>query len=203
MNNIISFEHYRRHFISDKLIGRLMRDTKIQKELHDIYNFQTTNKYTLFLAALFYENHKIKKGHNPNTGFLVGFDSNHITVISEQVQSALDGIGREYVIVEVNGKSFADCVKSFTGKDYHVNHDAFADLKEMLLNANKAVVFKEFSKSKIRTRGKKCSMVRSITKILDDAHLSDIRPLSDLIFIDYADFLQHCWHSIGTYLKIM
>jgi hypothetical protein len=143
------------------------------------------------------------KGRNLRTGFLVGFDSGHITEISEGVQSVLDSIGREYVIVEANGKSFTDCVKSFTRRDYHVIHDAFIDLKEMLLNSNKAVIFKEFSKSKIRTRGKKCSIARSIIKILDDAHLSDIRPLSDLIFIDYADFLQHCWHSIGTYLKIM
>lgn len=203
MNNTISFESFRRQLIADKLTSRLMRDARIQKELHDIYNFQSTNKYKIFLAALFYENHKIMKGHNPRAGFLAGFDSNHITLFSEQVQSALDGIGREYVIVDANGKSFGDCVKSFTGKDYHVNHDAFADLKEILLNSNEAVVFKEFSKSKIRTVGGKCSMARSIIKILDNAHLSDIRPLSDLIFIDYADFLQYCWHSIGTYLKIM
>ena len=203
MNNTISFESFKRQLIADKLTGRLMRDARIQKQLYDIYNFKSTNKYKLFLAALFYENHKIMKGHNPRVGFLVGFDSNHITVISEQVQSALDSIGREYVIVEASGKSFAGCIKSFTRKDYHVNHAAFSDLKETLLNANKTVVFKEFSKSKIRTRRKKCSMVRSIIKILDNAHLSDIRPLSDLIFIDYADFLQHCWYSISTYLKIM
>jgi hypothetical protein len=203
MNNTISFESFKRQLIADKLTSKLMRDTRIQKELHDIYNFKSTNRYKLFLAALFYENHKIMRGHNPNSGFIVGFDSGHITEISEGVQSALDTIGREYVIVEANGKSFTDCVKSFTRRDYHVIHDAFIDLKEMLLTSNKAVVFKEFSKSKIRTRGKKCSMARSIIKILDDAHLSDIRPLSDLIFIDYADFLQYCWQNISTYLKIM
>ncbi len=202
MNNTISFESFKRQLIADKLTERLMRDARIQKELHDIYNFESINKYKLFLAALFYENHKIMKGHNPRTGFLVGFHSNHITVISEEVKSALDSIGREYVIVQANGKSFADCVKSITRKDYHVNYDAFADLKEVMLNSNKAVVFKEFSKGKIRTKGKKCSMVRSIIKILHNAHLSDVRPLSDLIFIDYADFLQHCWNSIGPYLKI-
>jgi len=169
MDNTISFESFKKQLIADKLTGRLMRDARIQKELHDIYNFQSTNKYKLFLAALFYENHKIMKGHNPRTGFLVGFDSNHITVISEQVQSSLDGldgIGREYVIVEANGKSFADCVKSFTGKDYHVNHAAFTDLKEMLLNAKKTVVFKEFSKSKIRTRGKSAQWQEASLKSL-------------------------------------
>jgi hypothetical protein len=203
MNNTISFEFFKRQLIADKLTNRMMRDARIQKELHDIYNFKSTNRYKLFLAALFYENHKIMRGHSLRTGFLVGFDSDHITEIYRQVQSSLDSIGREYIIVEANGKSFVDCVKSFTRRDYHIIHDAFVDLKEILLDSNKVVVFKEFSKSKIRTRGKKCSTTRSIIKILHDAHLSDTMPLSDLIFIDYADFLQHCWHSISPYLKIM
>jgi hypothetical protein len=133
----------------------------------------------------------------------VGFDSDHIAGISKQVRFALDSVGREYIAIEANGKSFADCVKSFTKRDYHITHDAFVDLKKMLLNSSKTVVFKEFSKSKIRTKGEKCSMIRSVIKIIDNAHFSNIRPLSDLIFIDYADFLQHCWHSISTYLKIM
>lgn len=180
-----------------------MQDKQIQKELHDLYTFQSINKYKLFLASLFYENHKILKGRNPRTGFLVGFDSNWIRSISEQVKSVLDEMEREYVIVEADGKSFADCIKSFTGKNYRTNHGAFADLKEVLLNVSKVVVFKEFSKSKLRTRKQRCSMARSIIKILDDAHLSEIRPLSDLIFIDYSDFLQHCSPNIGTYLKVM
>jgi len=203
MNNIISFESLRRELIADKLTGRLMRDARIQKELHDIYNFQSVNKYRLFVAALFYENHKMLKGHNPRTGFIVGFDSNFIGPISEEVRSALEHIGREYVIVDANGKSFTDCIKSITKKDYHANHQAFADLKEMLLNSSSTVVFTEFSKSKIRTRAKKCWTARSIIKILDNAHLSGIRPVSDLIFIDCATFLEYCWRDIGTYLKIM
>jgi hypothetical protein len=123
--------------------------------------------------------------------------------IFQNVRSALKDMGREYVIVEANEKSFIDCIKSFTGKDYHWNHDAFSDLKEVLLNGNKVVVFKEFSKSKIRTKKEKCYMARSIMKIFDNTYHSGIYPLSDLIFIDYADFLQNCWCNIGAYLKVM
>lgn len=202
MSNTISFEFFKRQLIADKLINKMMQDVRIQKELHDIYNFQSINNYKLFLASLFYWNHKITKGRHPQTGFLVGFDLDHIAAISKQVQSALDSMRREYVYIEANGKSLADCVKSFTGKDYHINHAAISDLKETLLNANKTIIFKEFSKSKIRTMKEKCSITRSIIKILDDAHFSNIRPLSDLIFIDYADFLQYCWPNISTYIKI-
>jgi len=203
MSNTISFEFIKRELIAGRLVGRLMRDARIQKELHDIYSFQSANKYRLFVAALFYENHKILKGNNPRTGFIVGFDSNFIALISEELRSALEHIGREYTIVDANGKSFMDCIKCITKKDYHANHQAFADLKGILLNSSRTVVFTEFSKSKIRTRAKKSWTARSIIKILDDAHLSGIRPVSDLIFVDYPTFLEHCWGNIGTYLKIM
>ncbi len=180
-----------------------MRDKRLKRELYDIYNSKSTNRYKLFLATLFYENYKILKGSIHITGFLVGFYSDNIIGITQEVQSSLKSIGREYIIIEANGKSFIDCVKSFTGKDYHVNHDAFSDLKEILLNGNKVIVFKEFSKSKIRTTKEKCLMARSIIKIYDSVHLQDVCPLSDLIFIDYAGFLQHCWDNIGAYLKVM
>jgi len=203
MNNAISFESSKRQLIANKIIGDLMQDKRLKKELYGIYNSKPTNKYKLFLAALFYENYKIIREHMHRTGFLVGFDSSHIMGISQEVRSSLKDIGREYIIIEANGKSFIDCIRSFTGKDYHKNYEAFSDLKDLLINGNKVVVFKEFSKSKIRTKNEKCLMTRSIIKIFDNTHLPDIYPLSDLIFIDYADFLQKCWYNIGAYLKVM
>ncbi|MDD5326798.1 MAG: hypothetical protein PHY02_03170 [Phycisphaerae bacterium] len=130
MVNTIYFESYKRQSIADKLTKRIMRDARLQKELSDIYNFNSINKYKLFIASLFYENQKIMKGRNLNTGFLIGFDSDHIAGVSRQVQSAIGSIGREYIIVEANGKSFIDCIKSFTKKDYISTHDAFVDLKK-------------------------------------------------------------------------
>lgn len=203
MNNAISFETSKRRLIADKIVGDLMQDKRLKKELYGIYNSKSINKYKLFLAALFYENYKIIREHMHRTGFLVGFDSTHIMGISQEVRSALEHTGREYIIIEANGKSFIDCIKSFTGKDYHFNHNAFSDLKNLLINENKVVVFQEFSKSKIRTKNEKCLMIRSIIKIFDSTYLQDIYPLSDLIFIDYADFLQNCWYNIGAYLKVM
>jgi len=166
MNDIISFESLKQQLIADKLTSRLMQDARIQKQLHDIYNFQSTNSYKLFLAALFYENHKILQGHNSRTGFLVGFDSDHIASICERVKSALDGIGREYLIVEANGKCFADCVTSLTGKDYHVNYDAFVDLKEMLLSASKVVVLRNSQKVKYELGGKSAQWQEASSKSL-------------------------------------
>jgi hypothetical protein len=63
MSNTISFESFKRQLIADKLIGRMMQDERIKKELYDIYNFTSINRYKLFLASLFYENHEIMKGH--------------------------------------------------------------------------------------------------------------------------------------------
>ncbi len=35
------------------------------------------------------------------------------------------------------------------------------------------------------------------------AFFDEIYPSSDLIFVDYADFLQNSWESVGTYLSIL
>ena len=63
------------------------------------------------------------------------------------------------------------------------------------------MVVQELSRSSIRAR--KADYARSLIKILDDAHFDGIQPSSDLIFIDYGDFLHRSWSSIGTYLDIL
>lgn len=60
----------------------------------------------------------------------------------------------------------------------------------------------DFSKMK-GTTPDRIGHVRSFIKTLDDAHFKDIQPKADLIFVDYASFLQEAWESIGIYLNIL
>jgi len=203
MNNIIDFEYSKRRLVSEKIIENLMKNKRLKKALCDVYNSKSINKYMLLLATLFYENHKILKEQMHRTGFLVGFNPEHIMSISQEVELILKNIRREYIFVEGKGKSFIDCIKSITGKDYYRNNDAFTDLKELLLNGNRVIIFKEFSNTKMQSKKEKNYLIRSIIKIFDNIYPSNIYPLSDLIFIDYADFLQFCWYNIGSYLKVM
>ena len=203
MANVFSFKEYRRKHLADQMLNKMMQDSKIQKELNDIYAFNHVNKNKLFLSALFYQNHKVMKGKNPSAGFLIGFDQSHLEHILGGVKSALDAIEREYMVIEADNKSFINCIKILTGEDYRSDSDAFNGLKDVLLNTNKVVVFKEFSKCKMKSNKDRTSRVRSIIKISDDAHLYNIRPPSDLVFIDYAEFLQKSWADIGAYVKVM
>ena len=200
MSQNISFENCRRKLLAGQFTDKIMQDARIQKELHNIYNFNSINQYKLFLSALFYKNHKIKEGHNPNAGFLVGFNPDIVEYIVHQIESALKSIGRKYIVIEANEKTFIECINPLVNKNHNTSHDAFLSLKEILLNSDKVVVFKEFSKCKWKTN--KGSMVRGIIKILDDAHIKGIRPISDLLFVDYASFLEKNWDYVSTYIKI-
>jgi len=198
MSKNISFEEYREQVLSEQ-ISKLMPDSKVQKELDDFYVFSSDNKYKLFLSSLFYNNH-FRGIKSPLTGFLFGFDSLHLESILIAVKSELKKTGRDFHIVEAAGKSYIDCIKSITGNNYRSSHDAFLELKEVLLTTDKVIVIKEFSKSK--SRNYKPLSIRSIIKVLHDAHFNDISPLSDLIFIDHAEFLQKAWNDIGAYIRI-
>ncbi len=56
------------------------------------------------------------------------------------------------------------------------------------------------SQSKIPTR--KSWYARSLIKTNDDAHFRGIKPQSDILFVDYACFLQRSWSELGSYIDI-
>jgi hypothetical protein len=201
MSENILFEPHRRKLLADKLIDKMMQDPKLQKKLHDISNFNSVNSYKLFLCSLFYENHKLLQGCHHRAGFLIGFDSAGIEGLTREIKAVLKNLDREYILIDANGKTFNQCIQIFTGKKYHTLNNPFADLRKILLNTEKVVIFKELSKCKLKNN--KSSMVRSIIKILVDAHFNDIRPLSDLLFVDYAEFLQKSWEYICPFIKVI
>ena len=202
MANVFSFEKYRKERLAEQMLDKMMQDPEVQRELHDIYAFNHINRTKLFLSALFYQNHKVMKGKNLSAGFLIGFGQGELEHILGGVKSTLDAIERQYIVIDAASKSFIDCIKMLTGENYRSDGCAFNGLKSVLLNTNKVVVFKEFSKCKMKSHKDKASRIRSIIKINDDAHLNSIRPLSDLLFIDHACFLQKCWEDIGAYVKV-
>ncbi len=38
--------------------------------------------------------------------------------------------------------------------------------------------------------------------IMADAHFDKVDPKTDLVFIDYANFLQKIWENVGLYLQV-
>lgn len=46
-------------------------------------------------------------------------------------------------------------------------------------------------------------IARAFLKMLDDAHLDGFRTMSDLVFIDWARFLEIGWQDISPYVRVI
>ncbi len=206
-NKIISFEEFRlkkegNDSLRNAITQVVNKDLREQEDLIDWYLFHSKfNRYKLFLYTLFYNNHQRKNGINPNAGFIVLFDKKQIESTVKKVEEALKWLGRKYIIVDGNGKNLRQLGESFPYERCNTYGDFYSVLKYYLLNSDHVIIFKEFSLSKIKAR--KAGIARSLIKIIDDAHFHKISPLSDLVFLDYATFLEKSWDDIGLYLDIM
>ena len=206
-DNIISFEEFRlekkkAESENDPIMKVLKKDLREQEDLVDWYLFHSSfNKYKLFLHSLFYNNHERLKGSNPNAGFIQIFNESQIDSISNRTEEALKWLNRRYILIDCKDKTIKGIGADLPYEKCNSFYDFFRSLQYYLLETNHVLVFKELSKSKI-TRNKS-DLTRSIIKINDDAHFKGITPLSDIIFIDHASFLQKAWENIGLYIEIL
>ena len=206
-DNIISFEEYR-----EKKLGRRCRDSPLdelfrkdlreQRDLLDWYSFHNIfNKHKLFVHTLFLENH-VDGRKNPNSGYVVCYNGEQLKTNTKKIAEAIEWEGRNPVIVNATDKTFRQVGQTVTGLQHSDNYETSKEIKDLLLRSNKVFVFHGISMMKGTTQ-EKIIHVRSFIKMLDDAHFDNIRPKSDLIFVDYAKFLQDAWEHIGIYLKVL
>ena len=204
--NIISFEEYRKrrggHSYREDALSRLFKkDLREQEDLIGWYQFHRRfNKHKLFVHSLFEENHQAGN-INPNSGFLVAFNRKQVLSHTSFVIEAVEWEKREYVLIKCAGKTYRQLSEKLSQFPVNTNYDAHGVFENFLLTTNKVLILQEFSKSKIT--GRKDNYARGLIKIADDAHFRKIYPSSDLIFIDYGDFLSRSWESIGPYLEIL
>ena len=153
------------------------------------------------MYSLFYNNHSRLKGINPNAGFIQIFNDKQIDSIIESTEKALKWLGRKYIIINCNGKSVRKLGTYLPYDKCNTFTDFFKLLQHYLLETDSVLVFKEFSKSKLKMD--KAAIARSIIKINDDAHFKGIIPSSDILFIDYASFLEKAWENLGLYIEVL
>jgi hypothetical protein len=206
-DNIISFEEFRLkkkkiESENDPIMQILKKDLREQEDLVDWYLFHSLfNKYKLFLHSLFYNNHERLKGSNPNAGFIQIFNECQNNSILNRTEEALKWLNRRYIILDCKDKSIKEIGNNLPFQKCNDFFDFYKSIQYYLLQTDSVLVFKELSKSKI-TRNKS-DLSRSIIKINDDAHIKGITPLSDILFIDHASFLQKAWKNIGLYIKML
>ena len=205
---VISFEEYRRRRgkttaagpNEGALIGLFNRDLSEQKTLIEWYGFQEAiNRYKFFFMSLFIDNHEVADGINPNAGFLIGFSDKQVENAAEAAEKELTALGRRHIVIDATGKSLTGLGEELSVIRHTTRRAAFGEFQKVLLETDTALVVKWMSRAKGPHRP---GLVRSLIKILDDAHFKNIHPTSDLIFVDTAGFLQKGWEDIGAYIKI-
>jgi hypothetical protein len=203
---IISFEDYRKQnagssYREDALSAIFKKDLREQTDLLSWYLFHRNfNKFKLFVHCLFSENHQ-KQNPNPNSGYVIAFREDQI---EERVTALIEAIKwekRDYVLIQAAGRTYRQFGEFLRGYLPNTNQEAHEFFKDDLLRSDKVIIIQELSRSRIS--GRKADYARSLIKILDDAHFDGIHPTSDLIFVDYGDFLHKSWSSIGTYLDVL
>jgi len=206
-NNIISFEEFKRKKRGDAssnsaLDHMLGQDLRVQDDLITWYQYHKDfNKYKLFFHTMFYSNHKTREGENPNAGFVLVFDPEKVESIVKRTEDALIWLGRRYLILDFEGKTLRQIGESLPLANCGTYQKLYSRLFYLLLHTNYVIVIKGLSRSQIRTD--KIDFARGLIKTLDDAHFDNIVPSADLVFVDYATFLQQAWTSIGSYLDIL
>ena len=205
-NNIVSFSDFvkkkRGEFSIDlQFLNALSADIKTKPELIEWYNFQNLfNKHKLFLHALYTSNHSHKNA-NPNAGYCVSFTEEHFTDHLDKILEANEWLERQTLLVDAENCTFKKIASQLYGISPKSETEAWKMFYEILLKSHKVVVISGISKSKIPS--KKADRARSIIKINDDAHLQNIYPASDIVFVDSAAFLERSWRQLGTYINVL
>ncbi len=203
-DNIISFSDYlkkrNKHLqVAPGFIEALGDDIKNRPELLEWFRFQTTfHRHKLFLHSLFTANRGVS--HNPNAGYFMCFTEEQVAHNTTKVMEALQWLDRVPVLIEAKDRTFGDMAAQIYGDKPGSKRDAWNMFKETLLTSDKVIVIANLSRSKIPSR--KSSQAWSLIKINDDAHFDGIKPRSDLVFVDYAAFLQRSWSELGPYIDV-
>lgn len=205
-NKIISFEDYRKQkagssYKEDALTVIFKKDLREQTELLNWYLFHRDfNKYKIFVHCLFHQNHSTENP-NPNSGYVIAFREDQIEERTSSLIKAIEWEGRHYILIPAAGRTYRQLGEVLRGYPPETTQQTHEFFKDALLGSSNVIIIQELSRSRIS--GRKADYARSLIKILDDAHFDAIFPSSDLIFVDYGDFLHKSWASIGPYLDIL
>lgn len=156
--------------------------------------------YDFDLDSLFYDNHEIKEGVNPKAAYYICFSQDQILSKEASVTQALEKIGRKYIVLNASNKTFRQLGEFIIDNKCPTQEAAYKAIENLLLYTDYVLVITELSKLKSK---QKALVLRSLVKIIDDAHFDKIYPSADLVLIDYADFIQKSWNCVGTYLKLI
>lgn len=193
-------ENYRYRKIFKEISNKLKQS---KEEIERVIELLSFAKYSLFLNCLFYNNHNTT--NDIKTGFLIGFEEDHLNQIENNICNVLKKLNRPYIVVNAKNKTFIKIYGDMATSYFKSREEAHYEVDSQFNISNKVFIIREFSGAKIDSKGSSILgliKMREKTEFINDTHFKRVHPDSDLIFIDYANFLQKVWDKIGYYLSI-
>jgi len=167
-------------------------DTKVATEGDD--------HFVVFFSGVFESNHRTPTNPNPQCIYLPAYTTGHLNTLETLARKALAELGRNTVYVDALDKTGLAICEAITNQAFRTAGDGFNAVAEMIAETDTVLVIKGFSEAKMSHKG---GFARGLIKCLDDAHIHGRRQEGDVVFVDYASFLEKNWGQIGPYLSIM
>lgn len=152
-----------------------------------------------FLRQLFTQNHIDLDGKNPQTAFLVAWQDHQIDRLADLAQHASTRLGRKSVLVDAANKTPRSFYNDIAGAQARSANEAAHIVADMLYDDDVVVIIKAISK--LNDTGKN-QHARWIAKVIDDAHFDRVHPKADIVFVDYASFLEKSYRVLGPYVRV-
>lgn len=181
----------------------LVTDTRIKDYFNKLKKRKNNELLSEILEMTFIENHLIKNGQNPDQIYFNGINKSELTNLECYCIQYLNMINRKYIILECEELTINQILQEILNKleiEIEKKTDNWLSKRfyDVLYFQDLVIIFKELSTS--RTKNIEV-FFREFIKILDDAHLKNIKPRADLIFIDYPSFYEKNQELISSYLK--
>ncbi|EBQ9564243.1 hypothetical protein DPT59_12460 [Salmonella enterica subsp. enterica serovar Stanleyville] len=166
-------------------------------ELIDEKQNKSNEKLVSFLSHVFTLNTQFQT--NMQCVYLPAFSESQIELLEKSTSEALNILNRNFVFVDARDKSALAICESITNSSFRTVHNGFTAVKEMIMNTDIIIILIGISKANM---ARKEGFTRGLIKTIDDAHFKNVIPESNIIFIDYASFLEKNWDYIGPYLSV-
>ena len=145
------------------------------------------------MKRIFTDNLKLS---NRRVLVISAYSKRGIEIRSDFLEHLFNTTDTKYQIIDATDKTKPQILKEIKQNSHN------SDLKEAFYYTEIVFIIKNISQSKIAKKEQGFFM-RSLLKVNDDAHFNSVIPSSELIFIDYACFIQENIEIISTYSNIV
>jgi hypothetical protein len=138
-----------------------------------------------------------------NALFFVGFLPSHLDYLAKELKQIVSNLLREVKVLDARGKSLIQMSSEVTGLTVRTNYDAENSIRDHLANTDMALIIREISAANFtkHRRGEAGAQAQGLIKALDSLREASGRLRGDLIFVDYASFLEKSWDDLGVYIE--